>query len=85
MSPSATNIMIHTTLNGTQYQTRKGGRNRLNAEEKKVQASFKASPSTLKTVKEQAQKYGMTESAYMDLACALFRIDGNGNTKTVYQ
>ncbi len=51
---------------------------------KKVPASFKASPHTMETVKEQAAKYGMTESAYMDLACSLFRIDGLGNTDTVY-
>ncbi len=79
-------MRTHYTIDGKAYEVkRKGGRNKLDVSAKKIPASFKASPHTMETVKEQAAKFGMTESAYMDLACSLFRIDGLGNTDTVYQ
>lgn len=76
---------IHARIDGSLYEVKeRGGRNPLPDSEKKVTKSFKAHPRTLATVKAEAEKYGMTESAYMDMACALFRIGGLGNTNTVY-
>lgn len=75
----------HTRIDGSLYEVKeKGGRHPLPDGEKKVTTSFRAHPNTLKTVRVEAEKYGMTESAYMDMACALFRIGGLGNTNTVY-
>ena len=63
------------TLNGICYRrVEPQGRKTQSPELVRVQMSFRADPETQRRVLEQAAKYGMSPSRYMDTACALFDV-----------
>ena len=63
------------TLNGICYRrVEPQGRRAGDPALVKVQMSFRADPETQCRVLEQAAKYGMSPSRYMDTACALFDV-----------